>query len=161
LNVVGAGVTVTGPNGINCPGTCGASFPIGTQVTLTVTGPAGATFAGWGGACASSGTAPTCTLSMGAPQSVTATFTTTLTLTMVGVQGSGTVTSSPAGINCAAGGGVCPPADYPVGTVVTLTAVPGPTTTTFNWSGACTGSALTCTVTMSQATSVTAQFRKR
>ncbi|WP_158508932.1 InlB B-repeat-containing protein [Gemmatirosa kalamazoonensis] len=161
LNVFGAGVTVTGPNGINCPGACGASFPIGTQVTLTVTGPAGATFAGWGGACASSGTAPTCTLSMGAPQSVTATFTTTLTLTMVGVQGSGTVTSSPAGINCAAGGGACPPADYPVGTVVTLTAVPGPTTTSFNWSGACTGSALTCTVTMSQATSVTAQFRKR
>ena len=56
-------------------------------------------FAGWSGAC--TGTATTCTLTMNGPKLVTATFSNkpVLTVTKAG-SGSGTVTSSPAGINC-------------------------------------------------------------
>lgn len=50
--------TVTGP-GISCSsgwsGTCGATYPWGTQVALTATANDGSTFAGWGGACSGTG----------------------------------------------------------------------------------------------------------
>jgi uncharacterized repeat protein (TIGR02543 family) len=68
-------------------------------------------------------------------------------------EGSGTVTSSPAGINC---GATCA-ADFAYLTTVTLTAAPAAGWTFTGWSGACTG-IVTCTVTMSQARSVTATF---
>jgi hypothetical protein len=88
-------------------------------------------------------------------RSVTATFTLgqlTLTVSKAGT-GGGTVTSSPAGIDC---GGTCSAA-YDFGTVVTLTpsAVTGSTFT--GWSGACTGTG-SCVVTMDAAKSVTATF---
>ena len=67
--------------------------------------------------------------------------------------GSGTVTSSPAGISC---GSTCSHA-YPAGTTVTLTAVPAAGSNFAGWSGACTGIAA-CTVTMSLARSVVATF---
>ena len=66
--------------------------------------------------------------------------------------GSGTVTSSPAGIVC---GASCS-ASYASGTVVTLTAAPAAGSTFTGWSGACTGAG-SCTVTMSAAV-VTASF---
>ncbi|MEI6206552.1 MAG: VCBS repeat-containing protein [Desulfuromonadales bacterium] len=67
--------------------------------------------------------------------------------------GSGTVTSSPAGISC---GATCS-ANYASGTSVTLTAAPASGSTFGGWSGACSGSG-TCTVAMSSAKSVTATF---
>jgi len=75
-----------------------------------------------------------------------------LTVTRTGA-GSGTVTSSPAGVNC---GSTCS-ASFASGTVVTLTATPASGSTFDGWSGACTGAA-TCTVTMSAARTVTASF---
>jgi hypothetical protein len=75
----------------------------------------------------------------------------TLTVAKAGT-GSGSVTSSPAGIDC---GTACSHA-YVQGTVVTLTATPDVGVFT-GWSGACTGSG-TCTVTMSAAQAVTASF---
>jgi hypothetical protein len=93
---------------------------------------------------------------MSAAQSVTATFTLqsyTLTVSKTGA-GSGTVTSSPAGINC---GATCA-ASFTSGTVVTLTATPAGGSTFGGWSGAgCAGTG-TCVVTMSAAQSVTATF---
>ena len=58
----------------------------------------------------------------------------TLTVAKAGT-GSGTVTSSPAGINC---GATCS-ASFPAATVVTLTAAPAAGSTFAGWSGACSG----------------------
>ena len=68
----GAG-TVTG-NGINCPGTCSATYPAATGVTLTATPASGSTFTGWSGACSGTGS---CSVPMSSDQAVTATFAST------------------------------------------------------------------------------------
>ncbi|KJU83032.1 secreted protein containing DUF1566, partial [Candidatus Magnetobacterium bavaricum] len=68
--------------------------------------------------------------------------------------GSGTVTSSPAGINC---GSTCS-ASFATGTSVTLTATADSGSTFTGWSGDCSGTTSTCTVTMSVAKGVTATF---
>jgi subtilisin family serine protease len=72
----------------------------------------------------------------------------------VTVRGSaaGSVTSNPAGVSC---GATCS-ASFTNGTVVTLTVTPGTRARFKGWSGACSGAATTCTVTMSDARSVTA-----
>ena len=67
--------------------------------------------------------------------------------------GSGTVTSSPAGINC---GSDCSES-YASGTSVTLTASAAGGSTFAGWSGACSGTG-TCSVSMTAARSVTATF---
>ncbi|MES2925221.1 MAG: M12 family metallo-peptidase [Pseudomonadota bacterium] len=67
--------------------------------------------------------------------------------------GTGTVTSSPAGINC----GVDCNESYAAGTVVTLSAVVGTGYTFSGWGGDCSGTG-SCTVTMSAARNVTATF---
>lgn len=68
--------------------------------------------------------------------------------------GTGTVTSSPSGINC---GSDCSES-YASGTSVTLTAAPSAGHTFSGWSGACTGSTSSCMVSMNTAKSVTATF---
>ncbi len=68
--------------------------------------------------------------------------------------GSGTITSSPTGINC---GATCS-ANYTSGTSVTLTESPSSGYIFSGWSGACTGSGTTCTVSMTAARNVTATF---
>jgi cytochrome b involved in lipid metabolism len=75
----------------------------------------------------------------------------TLTVTKVG---NGTVTSSPSGISC---GATCS-AGYNSGTSVTLTAAPTTKNVFTSWSGSCTGTSLTCNVSMTRARSVTATF---
>jgi hypothetical protein len=67
--------------------------------------------------------------------------------------GTGTVTSSPAGIDC---GSTCSAAFAP-GAPVTLTATPASGSTFTGWSGACSGTG-TCVVTMNADTRVTAGF---
>jgi hypothetical protein len=67
--------------------------------------------------------------------------------------GLGTVTSTPAGIDC---GGTCAFA-YPGGGMVALTASATPGSTFTGWGGACTGAGA-CEVTVSGAVSVTATF---
>ncbi len=68
--------------------------------------------------------------------------------------GSGTVTSNPTGITCQP---TCS-ASYPSGTQITLTEAPGAGSGFVQWSGACTGSATTCTFTISANATVTAAF---
>ena len=77
---------------------------------------------------------------------------TTYSLT-VSTTGSGTVAGS--GINCPGGG--CS-ASYNDGTQVTLTESPASGYSFSRWGGPCSGSASTCTVTMSAAKSVSAAF---
>lgn len=69
--------------------------------------------------------------------------------------GSGTVTSSPAGINC---GASCS-ASVTSGASVTLTPTPASGSVFSGWSGACSGTA-NCTLTMDAAKSATATFSK-
>ena len=76
-----------------------------------------------------------------------------LAVTLSGT-GTGTVKSSPAGINC---GSTCS-YGFANGTVVTLTATASTGSRFMGWSGACTGASSTCIVTMSAAQSVTATF---
>jgi uncharacterized protein YjiK len=71
----------------------------------------------------------------------------------VTVTGSGTVTSSPAGINC---GSDCS-AEYTDNTVVILTATPDTGFTFAGWDGACSGSG-SCELRMSSNRAVTAEF---
>ncbi|MFN7950226.1 MAG: SUMF1/EgtB/PvdO family nonheme iron enzyme [bacterium] len=149
----GTGNVVSTPPSIDCGGTCVASFPQGQVVTLTPTPNSDSKFAGWSGACSGSGT---CQVTMSAARSVTATFTLLptykLTVNRSGT-GTGTVTSSPSGIDC---GSTCF-SNFPQGQVVTLTPTPNADSKFAGWSGACSGSGA-CQVTMSAAKSVTATF---
>jgi hypothetical protein len=77
----------------------------------------------------------------------------TLTVSDTGA-GFGTVTSSPAGINC---GSTCS-ASYVSGTTVTLTATPGLFSGFGGWSGCDAVSGNSCTLDMNSARSVTANF---
>ena len=171
-----SGTVTSSPAGVSCatPAStntatstvCSASFAGGTSVTLTAAAAAGSAFTGWSGGC--TGTATTCTVSMTAARAVTATFglppqTLSVTVSKAKTTSVGTVTSSPAGVTCttptATGvtSTVCN-GSFASGTSVTLTAAPGVGTTFSGWSGTCTGTALTCTVSMSAARSVTAAF---
>jgi hypothetical protein len=67
--------------------------------------------------------------------------------------GTGSVTSSPAGIDC---GGSCT-ANFPAGTNVILTASPGSASTFSGWGELCSGAG-TCIITMDTSASVTATF---
>ncbi|MCY1082821.1 OmpA family protein [Archangium lansingense] len=71
--------------------------------------------------------------------------------------GSGTIVTSPAAINC---GPSCDSAsaDFLEGSQVSLTATAQPGSTFAGWSGGCTGTTNPCTLTVSQATNVTALF---
>jgi uncharacterized repeat protein (TIGR02543 family) len=152
----GSGTVASSPSGVDCGSTCSASIASGTSLALSATPTSGSTFTGWSGACSGTGS---CTLVVDANKSLTATFATstpttyTLTLSKSGT-GSGTVTSAPSGIAC---GSTCS-ASYSSGTSVTLTAAPAPGATFTGWSGACSGTSATCTVSMTAARSVTATF---
>jgi hypothetical protein len=80
-------------------------------------------------------------------------FTAQLTVAKAGT-GSGTVTSTPSGIDC---GSTCS-ARFTTGTSITLTAAPTSGSTFAGWSGGCSGTASTCSITVDQERSVTATF---
>jgi len=152
----GSGTVTSSPGGINCGSDCTEAYNSGTSVTLTATAASGSTFAGWsGGGCSGTGN---CSVTMDANKTVTATFNITVVQYTLTVQksgtGSGTVTSSPAGINC---GSDCTEA-YNSGTSVTLTATAASGSTFAGWSGGgCSGTG-NCTVTMDANKTVTATF---
>jgi phospholipase C len=146
----GAGTITSNPAGIDCPTTCSSSFAQNTQVTLTATPASSYFFQGWSGAC--SGTS--CAVTVSGATSVAATFNQGYGIAVsVAGTGSGSVTSSLAGINCPT---TCS-TSFPQNTQVTLSETPGTNNTFGGWSGACSGTG-TCAVTLSASTSVTATF---
>jgi uncharacterized repeat protein (TIGR02543 family) len=150
----GSGTVTSAPSGINCGTNCSASYASGTKVTLTASAATGYSFSGWGGAC--NGTSVTCMLSITAARRVTTAFSQNVFnyVLTVNKSGSGTMTSSPAGISC----GTSCSASYTSGTSVTLTASAATGYSFSGWNGACSGTGTSCTVSMTAARSVTATF---
>ncbi len=164
VNRVGSGLgkVSSSPGGVLCLSNCSsttAAFKEGTSVTLTAAATKNYVFTEWTGDCSGSGT---CSLgALGADKTVGAKFTPVaqhnLTLTKSG-GGNGTVKAKQAGINC---GATCSSmaAAYFQGTVVELSATPGKGSAFGGWSGSgCSGTGA-CTVTMSAAKEVTAEFK--
>lgn len=130
----GAGAVTSDPAGIDCPGDCSESYLEGTQVELLAQADTDSQFTGWSGDCAGTGA---CLLTMSAARAVTATFTARFDLTVsLAGDGAGTVTSSPAGIDCP---GTCA-ATYLDQEPVTLSAEASPGSFFAGWSGDCAGS---------------------
>jgi hypothetical protein len=151
----GTGTVSSAPAGISCGSSCSAIYPTGSSVTLTATANSGSNFDGWtGGGC---GGATPCNLVVTAPTTVTASFTNQTAVLTVTKIGAGTVTASPGNISC---GSVCSAA-YTIGTPVTLSATPRKHYLFTGWSGGGCSSTGPCTVTLADATTVTATFQKR
>jgi hypothetical protein len=155
--VSGHGSVTSVPSGLSCPSTCTRRLPAGTTIDLSAH-PASArgTFVGWSGACSGSGG---CRITLDADVSVSATFQSppvhTLSIGTTG-SGSGSVTSSPSGIDC---GATCAAA-FDERTVVTLTATPALRSEFMGWSEGCSGSG-ECVVTMDGDRSPVAAFEAR
>jgi uncharacterized repeat protein (TIGR02543 family) len=138
----------------NCEGgTNGENlFNPGASVSLRAQAASGYQFTNWSGDI--TGSANPAPISMDDNRSVTANFTPCLPLTTsVSPSGAGTIAASPAP-NCQGGGANL----YNPGTSVTLTANPANNWNFKNWSGNASGSANPMAVTISAATSVTANF---
>jgi uncharacterized protein (DUF2141 family) len=146
----GSGTVTSSPAGISCGADCSEIYTSGTSVTLTASAAAGSTFGSWNGCDSTNG--PTCTVAMNAAKNPTVNFDTVpsgsyaLTISKAGT-GSGTVTSSPAGISC---GADCTET-YTSGTSVTLTASAAAGSTFGSWTGCDSTNGATCTVAMNAA----------
>ena len=128
VNVTGSGTVSSDPAGINCGDAC--SFAPGTgTVALSAIPALGWQFDGWGGDC--QGADNPFMLSMDNDKACTANFSRIpgMFILTVTTEGDGTVTSDPAGIDCAPD---CA-ALFPAGSTVTLTAHPGAGQTLLTW----------------------------
>jgi hypothetical protein len=149
----GSGTVTSDPSGINCPGTCGASFQSGTVVTLIPQPNPDWAFVGWEGdpRCRPFHADP-CSLTLNVNDTVGADF--TANRLYVTTTGSGTVTSNPPGVSCP--GPSCM-ADFRYGTQVSLNATAGPGWMFAGWTGACSGAGA-CQATVNGPISVGATF---
>ncbi len=156
-----------GYTGLACGDDCSDDYRPGATAVLKATPASGSTFTGWTGCDTPAANQPAdeCVVTMDADKSVAATFTLrghALTVTKSG-DGTGTVTSSPSGIDC---GTICS-ALFPIDTTVTLTATPSDRSTFIGFTG-CTpetgagggpvANAPVCTVRLDAARNVTASF---
>lgn len=163
----GTGSVSSSPAGLSCTavagvvtGNCSASFASGSSVVLTALASPQSVFDSWSGDCA--GALSSCSVIATASRAVQARFLALRPIMVIGGgAGSGSVTSTPSGINCAivaaAASGNCSQS-YVDGTPVTLNATPAAGSAFVGWSGGCTGAAAACALTASTAVSVTATF---
>ena len=124
------------------------TYDHGTSLTITASPSTNYEVSRWGGACSHRGTETTCEVTMDRNKSATVFFELvdrTLTLS----HGSNGDTEPAAGTYA-----------HPHGTSVTITADPDDGYEVAGWSGACTGRALSCTVTMSSDKSVSVTFQE-
>jgi hypothetical protein len=139
---------ITG-NGINCGSDCIKEYVENTSITLTATPDANSVFEGWSGACSGTGN---CQVTLTADKNVTAIFNLKDYQLTVSKQGAGNVEGN--GINC---GSDCSE-DYKANTSVTLTPTADADSIFADWSGVCSGDAVTCVVKMSSDKTVTVSF---
>lgn len=173
LTITGAGNgtgAITSPVGLNClitagitSGNCSVNVTDGTSVTLTASASSPNSFRAWSGDCASS-TGNTCTLTMNTNRAPGARFDAPVVLTATpSGTGNGAILASGL-ISCTrinnVTTGTCS-TSVNFGTIVTLTASTGSFSTFIGWTGACTGSATTCQVTLDQARTVGATFTRQ
>jgi hypothetical protein len=161
----GTGTVTISPSGVSCGTTCPertVSFTEGTEVTLTATPKADSHFEGWYG-CDEEPTVNTCKITIVEESFIEAEFNEIekypLTVEKAGT-GTGSVTSSPAGINC---GTACPEAEaeYLEGTKVVLTASAGAGSYFEGWYGCdAEPSPGKCEVTILEWTTVEAEFNE-
>jgi hypothetical protein len=156
---------VAGPEGLNCPGVCLVDMEtwydtIYQPAVLTAFADPGSIFAGWGGACLFSRLSSTCEI----PSFYDGTRTAIARFERLSILRPSTLTVSVAGTGTGnvTGPGIACPGDCAQGymndATVTLTATSVPGSSFTGWSGACSGSAPACTLTMGGAKSVTAAF---
>jgi hypothetical protein len=158
VRISGEGSVSSNPSGISCGLSCGASFELGSTVTLTASAADGSTFVGWQGA-GCSGT-DVCVVNVDGPKRVYAAFrsvptTFTLTVSIVEEGGSGIVRSIPGGIGC-------PPScstSFRARQRVRLIGRADSESDFYGFSGDCSG--FSCTLTMDRNRSVSAHFRQR
>jgi hypothetical protein len=151
------GTVTSVPGNINCGATCTTTLPGDSVVQLLVAPGPNAYLAGWTGppGC----TLPSCVFQLTSNSVATVKFDLIprdLTIIKNGTGGSlGSVTSNPTGINC---GFQCT-WNFPHGSLVQLTAVPGSNNNFVGWSDpSCPGNSPTCTVTMDTSRTLTATF---
>lgn len=154
---VGSIVTVTG---LNLAGVTAATIGGISVSTITITGPGSLTLRVPAGAV----TGLIGLTSAGGTRATTTNFTVLLAAyTLTVAKGgettgtAGTVTSNPAGISC---GATCA-SSFSTGTTVVLTAATSGDGAFTGWSGGCTGTATTCSVTIGGNVTVTATFKLR
>ncbi len=147
------GSVTSSPAGIDCGSDCAEVYAAGTVVTLTATPDTGLNFLDWGGACAGQGNP--CTVVMDGNLQVSARFDLryTVTLNKYGL-GQGSVVSEPVGIDC---GADCSER-FIVGDAVVLTAQAAPGSAFVGWRDACSGTDISCTVTVDSDVTVGAVF---
>jgi hypothetical protein len=144
--------------GLDCSAACDGVVADGTTITVTAVPAVGWQFAAWGGDCAFANPAASFSQSLLSNLQCSASFVPlqTLSVTLAGEAGGGSVQSDPAGIDCAPDCSF----GFPDGSSVTLTAVSAaPEFYEFiGWQGDCSGSAPEVNLSMSQARSCSAQF---
>jgi len=176
ITKTGTGEVRTTDTKINCGTTCQSSFSVNSTATLIAISSTGSTFTGWTGNC--TGTDTSITLTMNAAKACTANFITlssdtakscptttttvadnkiiqpvTLTLTKDGT-GTGEVKTADAKLNC---GPTCQ-SDFSANTAVTLIAISAAGSTFTGWSGDCTGTDTSITLTLDMAKTCVANF---
>lgn len=150
------GTVTSSPGVISCGTRCQDSFVTGTQVSLAATPSTNYVFDGWSGDC--SGTTSPCSVTMSTNRNVTANFSKVKVTLTVNIVGGGTITSSPAGMNCSAT--PCT-AQFDINTPVYLTATAATGYLFTGWSDtpdSCSQTTLGCLVSMSTNRTLTATF---
>jgi lysozyme len=150
-----AGGTITGAR-IACGGgatKCSRRANPDTVLTLAATPAPGASLLRWSGGCAGAGSAQTCDVTALGKKAVSAVFGYPVTVELQG-SGGGTVSSSPARIDC---GTTCT-ASFAAGSTVDLIAGPDSASAFTGWGGACAGFSPGCSITVSSPTHVVASF---
>jgi hypothetical protein len=140
--------------GLSCNGnTCTGTYNYNETVHISATADTGSVLGSWSGCDSVNGNV--CTILINGDKSVTATFYLEYTL-LVHLAGTGEerVVSTPSGIDCEP---TCSDT-FPVNTPVTLRAYPYGGSAFAYWSGACSGAATTCEITMSGYNEVFAHF---
>jgi subtilisin family serine protease len=150
----GTGRVTSQPAGIDCGTQCAADFDVNASVTLTVVPAADSTFTGWTVPCPSY-LSTSCTVTMNEARTLTATFArkTVLDVGLTGA-GHGRVRTLEGGIFC---GPTCT-AMFDSQTITQAIAEPEFDSYFVEWSGACSGGNLYCTLIMDRDRSTSARF---